>query len=1076
MRRFAGIALLVAWAVAAMAADPAERATAIIEKARTAISRGRAQAVDALVAADRFGTFEAVDRLLRESRPADVPVARALAEAYERSFRDDSVRRRVATHEGWSPSERSRWLEGLRDKDAAKSAFADGRFDAAQAAFERLQSVFRGLGDACEEARCLTSLGAIAASRGESRRALEQLDAARSAAARAGDEDLVGAIELNRAYALDDLGQDDDALRALDAAQAAADRAGDGEVALRVGINRGSILQKLGRSREAAAAFRTAADAAARAGDLETEANAWFNIAVVGEAEGDLPGQLEAWNRSLKVARKAGLSPLEARILIALAEVERKRARWPAARDHLDAARRLVAGVDDPQLLAELELAEGQHRIARGRYSEALPFLDAAAGQLEGLDALALSNTVQGTRAVALYYSGEYSLAEAALRRALAEAQAAGRIESEAERRAGLGFVLFQLGDAAAGLAEIERAAGIHETLGETARRAYDLELLGVLRFRAGDLVGARAALEEALRGLDRDRDATRYADTLKDLAEVDLARGGQHRAAARRSLGEAERIAASQGDPFGVLQASLLGADAAIEDGELQEARAALGRADEAARRTSTREFAWQAQLVRGRLAEAAGDRASAVKAYRRAIREVERSREGATRVVGRAAILEDRIEPYRDLARLLRESGEIAASWRVARAGKARTFVERLRPPALDVDIVGTGEIVPAVSTYAPASPAGGFEPIAADRLLPLLRRGEVLLDLYLEGSELSVFVARREGLVARAFRLDAAAMDHLAAARWAGRPSAEDAPVTAAWRLAVRELGAAIVGPLEPDLSGAKALLIVPSGALHGLPFAALETGGKRLYERFDITLLPAADALVSRTRPGRGAGLLAFGDPAAGAGVTRLPAAADEARAIASMVPRGQAVVGDAATEALFRRRAPGAERIHVAAHGRVDRLAPARSHLLLAPGEGQDGRLEAAEIADLRLEASLVVLSGCATAVETGLARGDAPADDLFGLPRAFLAAGAGHVVAGLWEMDDEAGRAIMPRLYQELGSRDLSAAVAALQREIASAGPDDVLRGLDHPYYWAGIVVYGAGLEERPPSRSRSSR
>jgi CHAT domain-containing protein len=182
------------------------------------------------------------------------------------------------------------------------------------------------------------------------------------------------------------------------------------------------------------------------------------------------------------------------------------------------------------------------------------------------------------------------------------------------------------------------------------------------------------------------------------------------------------------------------------------------------------------------------------------------------------------------------------------------------------------------------------------------------------------------------------------------------------------------------------------------------------------------------------------------------------------------------VGAEATEALFRRRAPVADRIHVAAHGRVDRVAPARTHLILAPGEGQDGRLEAAEIAELRIEASLVVLSGCATAVETGLARGDAPADDLFGLPRAFLAAGAGHVVAGLWEMDDDAGRAIMPRLYRDLGLRDAPAAIAALQREIVSAGPDDVLRGLDHPYYWAGIVVYGAGLEARAPSRSRSAR
>ena len=209
---------------------------------------------------------------------------------------------------------------------------------------------------------------------------------------------------------------------------------------------------------------------------------------------------------------------------------------------------------------------------------------------------------------------------------------------------------------------------------------------------------------------------------------------------------------------------------------------------------------------------------------------------------------------------------------------------------------------------------------------------------------------------------------------------------------------------------------------------------------------------------------------MGDPASGR--PRLPAAAREARAVGALASRPKVLTGTAATEAAFRALAPGKEWIHVAAHGRIDRIAPTRTHLALAAGGGDDGRLEAGEVATMQLAASLVVLSGCGTGIDGGLARGDAPADERAGLPRAFLQAGAGTVVAGLWEMDDAAAAALVPRLYAGLRARAPAAALADLQRDLAAGrirGEDGDL--LDHPYYWAGLQAWGVGfaLPPMPP-------
>src|SRR5207244_12094158 len=134
---------------------------------------------------------------------------------------------------------------------------------------------------------------------------------------------------------------------------------------------------------------------------------------------------------------------------------------------------------------------------------------------------------------------------------------------------------------------------------------------------------------------------------------------------------------------------------------------------------------------------------------------------------------------------------------------------------------------------------------------------------------------------------------------------------------------------------------------------------------------------------------------------------LPASRDEVAAIGRATgAAGEVLMGDAATEAAFRRDAPTRRVLHLATYGVLNRRNPLFSFVELAPGDGEDGRLEVHEVFGLRLQADLVVLSAC----QTGLGSGtlvDVPAgDDWIGLMLADVAAGATKVVSVLGHSDE----------------------------------------------------------------------
>jgi CHAT domain-containing protein len=276
-------------------------------------------------------------------------------------------------------------------------------------------------------------------------------------------------------------------------------------------------------------------------------------------------------------------------------------------------------------------------------------------------------------------------------------------------------------------------------------------------------------------------------------------------------------------------------------------------------------------------------------------------------------------------------------------------------------------------------------------------------------------------------------------------------------ALWRGPLRRLHDYLIAPLDQQgmLEGKRRLVLVPHAELHYLPFAALLDGGtppRFLVERFELAVTPSASVwLALGDRPARrGRGVLAFAPQP-----DRLPASHREVAAIPEIGGDAVRVLGGpAATEDAFRREAGTQRVLHLATYGVLNKPNPLFSYVEFADDGGHDGRLEVHEVLGLELAADLVVLSACQTGLGSGTLA-DVPAgDDWVGLTRAFLHAGAAHVVATLWPVEDDATAALMQRFYREMAAgAEPARALALAQRALL------VERAMTHPFYWAGFVA-----------------
>jgi CHAT domain-containing protein len=280
---------------------------------------------------------------------------------------------------------------------------------------------------------------------------------------------------------------------------------------------------------------------------------------------------------------------------------------------------------------------------------------------------------------------------------------------------------------------------------------------------------------------------------------------------------------------------------------------------------------------------------------------------------------------------------------------------------------------------------------------------------------------------------------------------------------------ELHKMLVAPIAAALEGAAEVLIIPHGDLLTVPWAALldESRAEQhryLIQRHVVRVAPSlrvaraaahAVALRSPERPRRA---LVVGNPLP-TELKPLPFAEMEAEEVAEVeaeevakAPAGSGagslvvLMGEEASTSRVLEGMQGADHVHYAGHATPKTLLLANREELWMTQVQEEVKLA---------RGATVVLSGCETLL------GRVRPEGSVGVARAFLLAGAGSVVASLWNVDDMATKELMCDFYKELygsGGRGRGVRAAEAIRRAMLAR----IHERKCPSLWAAFLVNGA--------------
>ncbi len=792
-------------------------------------------------------------------------------------------------------------------------------------------------------------------------------------------------------------------------------------------------------------------------------------------------------------AKGEGLPRIEGEARRQLAFAHEYSEAFPRALDELTRARDLFARAGDRQLEARSLLDIAQVLRTQGKVAEAAPLARSALAAFRDLHD---RDGIVDAAEVIVYMMPESEDHTPVRDEALAVVDADGKTLACGVLHE-WGDGLFARGRGAEAFTRLTEARDCFHRVGERDREARSLVSLGRVYRLHGRIHEALARYRQAFALHDRPDSTDRLgtvqamnaiAVTLSMLGRDDEA-GAQYEAALARA-----RRTAPSAVPFFV--ANLGGFQ--LQLGRYAEALALLDEAIAAspntphiARRLAQRGTAL-AGLGRSVEASASFDRAVAM-AESRGSEEVIATRRNRARFLTLAGRFD---EAERDLA-FLTETIETGRAHTVPSDVMRRGFIEAQQDVfGAYIDILGQKGKAADALAVAERARARAFLDLRAERVgdarlatpasvvdaqRAAARHRSTILAYWVGPSVLSIWVVRpdREPAIVRVPVLPSRLTALIQATAGLGDTGGAargllmtDRAQHAPWRDLERVLIAPVRG-LLPRQPGSR-LTIVPHGPLFALSFAGLRgADGRTLLEAHDLHYVPAIGALVESSASAAppataGQGALVVGDPGplqTEPGMEPLPAlpwARREVAAVrASLGATATVLTASEATEGAVRAALTGRRVLHFATHGVVSNATTSPSFLALHPSTGSDGRLLADEIYDLRLDADLVVLSACRTAL------GPVEGDGVIGFARAFLAAGAHSVVATQWDVSDRVSYEVMRQFYARRAqgaskSRALRGAQLAVLRALRAGTirVDGVVLP-ETPRLWAGFVLTG---------------
>lgn len=740
-----------------------------------------------------------------------------------------------------------------------------------------------------------------------------------------------------------------------------------------------------------------------------------------------------------------------------------------------------------------------------GRYQEAIAVSDEALAVAERHGQTAMIARIQQNKGITYFVLGRYNEALQLLHQARDTFSADGRLRDAILVELFISDCLLQL-------------RRFPEVL-EKSRQARELFAERGTRFEV-----AQSWLNEAMAhvGLEQWSEAQRALDEARQLFEEEgntswIALTDLKRATfflQQQAYDRAYSTAQTCAEDFERHSLPLAAAQAQLVAGQ---AAAALGRADEArclaqqvlafGEQANSPFLAYQGHLLLGQLARVDGTPGLALPAYDAAIRELERL-QGRLMVEYRPNFVADKQTAYGDALLVSLELGRPEQALEYAERARSRALLDLLAHrlnlglearSAADAPLVEqllalraerdrlyrrweSGEERPAGSDVLAEGGRVQEDVLAIEKQItelwhellvrnadyardaalwqvqtespqPYLDEHTALVSYFFAGDGLIAFVVTADSIHSyqlpvtagqisgwlQRFGLNLRSVPH-------SKPGQQEALVKNA-QLVLHKLYSLLLEPLAAAIEPFEHLIIVPHGPLHYLPFHALYDGRHYLLERHTVSYLPGASFLRYSSAPVQAQdGALFAGHSWDG----RLPQALVEAEHLATLWD-GKLILEDEVTHEAVRKAAADCRLVHLATHGDFRPDNPLFSGLWLA-----DGWLTTLDVFDLSLQASLVTLSACQTgrSVVGG-------GDELFGLMRAFLLAGARSLLLSLWPVADETTADLMATFYAPLANGE-EKGKALQETQLAFIRGEGFGR---HPYFWAPFYLVGhAGL------------
>ncbi|MGE0128350.1 MAG: CHAT domain-containing protein [Blastocatellales bacterium] len=822
------------------------------------------------------------------------------------------------------------------------------------------------------------------------------------------------------------------------------------------------------------------------------------NLAVAYAQLGQTPQAAESLKQALPLMRAAQDKGGEAKLLASLGSVHHTLGQLQQASDYFQQALSLFRPLGDKgsagvtlNNLGTLYRHLGEVDKAKDALRQALPLLRAAGDKR--VEGIALDNLGVLYRA-----TGDFQAALEQFNQALSLRRALGDKRGEAITLGNIGVARREMGDAQKALEYHAQALSLLQAAGDTHRSALTLDNMGVTYRKLGDLPQALAHHRRALPLLEAVGDQLAQAAVLKNIAWIEREQGSL--AAARSAIEQAialleflranvnsqetrSSFLATVADYY-ELNTDVLMRLHALEP-QAGHAQAAF-KISEQGRARSLLELLNEA---RGDIRQGVSD---ALLERERSLRNRLTTRlDSLTRILGSKATDAQKSATRKEVSDLTDEYRKVQA------------------------EIRQTSPRYAALTQPQPLS--------AAEIQSQLLDDDTLLLEYSLGEKRSYLWLVSPQSLTAHELppraEIETAARKvyELLTARQPkpglteAQQRARIASAEAEFKTQTTALSRTLLGPVAAQL-GNKRLVIVASGALEYIPFAALpapaattanyqpliaghevvnlpsasslaiirsETASRRAAEKTVAVLadpvFEANDPRVALARGKKTTGaddakpsaiaanlqraMRSFDASAGRAALTRLPFSREEAEAIAALAPAGKTLkaTGFNANRSTATSDDIGRYRIvHFATHGLLNSENPELSGLVFSlideDGKPQDGFLRLHEIFNLRLSADVVTLSACQTALGREV-RGEG----LVGLTRGFMYAGAPRVVASLWQVDDLATAELMKRFYQGMLKNGLrpAAALRSAQLELIKQ------KRWASPFFWSAFVIQG---------------